>query len=349
MQQKVNPFNITFGKEPISLISRDTEISEITDSFLSENPDSQVFILTGSRGSGKTVCLTSISNQFKAKENWLVIEINPSTEILSQLASKIYDEGSLVKLFLKTEFSFSCKPIEITVKGGNPIANVSTFLKRELEYLKKKNIKLLITIDEISSNQHVETFVHEFQLFLRENYNVFLVMTGLYQNINALESKKTLTFLKRAPKILMDSLNMKAIVNSYKNVFNISENESIKLAKLTNGYPYAYQLLGDLLFKSGSKELTPQIIDKFDEIIQERAYSLIFDELPPREQEILKSLTKNNSNQAIIKDINMKKTQLSNYKAVLVKKGILDSSSRDKLNIKLPRFKEYIEFLINLE
>lgn len=349
MQQTNNPFNITFGKEPISLISRDNEISEITNSFISENPDSQVYILNGSRGSGKTVSLTTISNEFKTKKNWLVIDINPSYDILNQLASKIYDEGRLAKLFLKAEFSFSCKAIGLTVSGGSPVTNVSTFLKTQLDYLKKKNINLLITIDEISSNDYVETFVHEFQLFLRNNYNVFLVMTGLYHNISALENKKTLTFLKRAPKIQMDTLNLKAIVNAYKNIFEISETESVQLAKMTNGYPFAYQLLGDLLFKNNSKKLTNEIIDKFDEIIQERAYSLIFNELSPKEQEILKSSVKDNSNQAIMKDINMKKNQLSNYKLTLFKKGILDSSNREKINIKLPRFKEYIQFLISLD
>lgn len=347
--KNINPFDITFGKEPVSLISRESDISEIKNSYLSECPSSQVYILTGSRGSGKTVSLTTICNSFRKVEKWIVVEINPETEILEQLASKIYDEGKLQKLFLKADFSFSFKGFGLNISGDTPVSNVSTFLKKEFEYLKKKNYKVLISIDEISSNEHVRVFAHEFQIFLRNGYNVFLLMTGLYQNINSLENVKTLTFLKRAPKIELNSLNMRAVVNSYKKIFDISEEESIQLAKLTAGYPYAYQLLGNILFKNNSHTLTDDIMDEFDEEIQEGAYSLIYEELTSREQEILKSVCKNNSNQAVIDDLGISKTQLSNYKRVLIKKGVIDQNRRDRLIIKLPRFKEYIQFLINLE
>mgnify|MGYP003323285672 CR=1 FL=1 len=349
MDNILNPFDITFGKEPISLISRENDTNIIKESFLSKQPDSQIYILTGLRGSGKTVALTTISNEFKQFDNWLVVDINPETEILEQLASKIYDAGKLVKLFLKTEFSFSFKSIGFGVRGGNPVSNVSTFLMKEFEYLKKKNINVLIAIDEVSSNEHMKIFAHEFQIFLRNNYNAFLIMTGLYQNIHALENEKTLTFLKRAPKIQLSTLNMKAIVNSYKRIFKINEEESIKLAKLTNGYSFAYQLLGDLLFKSQQHELNQEIIDKFDELIQERSYSIIYSELTNLEKDIIKSICRNDSYKAVKEDLDIEKNLLSNYKKVLIDKGLLDCSNREKLTITLPRFKEFVNFLVKLE
>ena len=50
-----NPFNITFGKEPYSIISRYNDFKMVYDSFLNENPDSEVYVITGVRGTGKTV------------------------------------------------------------------------------------------------------------------------------------------------------------------------------------------------------------------------------------------------------------------------------------------------------
>ena len=35
--QKGNPFNITFGKEPFSIISRENELSQIADNILEMN------------------------------------------------------------------------------------------------------------------------------------------------------------------------------------------------------------------------------------------------------------------------------------------------------------------------
>lgn len=72
-------------------------------------------------------------------------------------------------------------------------------------------------------------------------------MTGLYKNLSSFVKEKSLTFLYRAPKIFLKELNMMAISNSYKKIFNIGELESLKLAKFTLGYAYAYQLIGDSL------------------------------------------------------------------------------------------------------
>ncbi len=110
------------------------------------------------------------------------------------------------------------------------------------------------------------------------------MMTGLYKNIASFVKEKSLTFLYRAPKIFLKELNMMAISNSYKNIFNISNQDSNKLAKFTLGYAYAYQLLGDILFTSGDYSLSKENIQKFDEIIYERVYSIIYSELTIKEK-----------------------------------------------------------------
>ena len=55
-----NPFTLSFGKEPTEFISRLTQTNEIVEDFTSEDPVSQVYMITGVRGSGKTVMLTKI-------------------------------------------------------------------------------------------------------------------------------------------------------------------------------------------------------------------------------------------------------------------------------------------------
>lgn len=55
-----NPFTLSFGKEPTEFISRLTKTNEIVEDFTSEDPVSQVYMITGVRGSGKTVMLTKI-------------------------------------------------------------------------------------------------------------------------------------------------------------------------------------------------------------------------------------------------------------------------------------------------
>ena len=60
-----------------------------------------------------------------------------------------------------------------------------------------QSIKLLITIDDAINNQNVKVLTHTFQALLRKDYKVFMLMTGLYENISALQNNKSLTFLPR--------------------------------------------------------------------------------------------------------------------------------------------------------
>lgn len=343
-----NPFNLTFGKEPNELISRKTELEEIYNSLSLGISNDEVFIISGVMGSGKTVAMTTIGDFYREKEDWIVVDLNPEYDLLEQLASKIIDEGRLRKLFLKVEFNFSFKGFGFSLTGDEPIQNISSLLRKELEYLQKKEIKLLITIDEISATQYSKIFVHEFQLFLRSKYNVYLVMTGLYQNVASFVKEKSVTFLYRAPKIFLKELNLMAISNSYKKIFNLNEEESLKLTKFTKGYAYAYQLLGDILFTSGDYSLSEKNVSKFDELIYERAYSIIYDELTPKEKQILITSLENNTNEYIIEKAKISKSQLSNYKNTLVKKGVIEDD-RNSITFRLPRFKESLSFMKMLE
>lgn len=345
MATSSNPFNITFGKEPSSIISRENDFIDIYKSFLSDNPDSEIYILTGARGSGKTVSMSTISNDFKERDNWIVIELNPGRDMLEQLASKLYDEGKLKKLFYKAEFNISFKGIGFTLKGDEPILNISTLLKKEFDYLSKKNYRILITIDEVSSDEHMKVFAHEFQLLLRNNYPIFLLMTGLYQNISRIEKEKSLTFLVRAPHIHLSGLNYRSIVNSYKRIFNIDDAEAIKLAKFTNGYAFAYQLLGHILFSQGKKTIDNEVLEKYDELLQERAYDFIYKELTGKEKVILHLASHNNSTTSIVNNTDLTTNMLSNYKKGLYLKGIIQGNYRDTIEFSLPRFKEYLLFI----
>lgn len=338
-----NPFDVTFGREPNSIISRADELEIVYKSF-SNNESSQVYILTGVRGCGKTVAMTTIKEHYMNEKNWICIELNPENDMLEQLSSKLYDEGNLRKIFLKTDFNFSFNGFGFSIKGDNPIANISSLLNIEFSYLKKKNINVLISVDEAVSNNYMKVFVHEYQSLIREKFNVYLIMTGLYQNIQMLEKNKSLTFLYRAPKIYLSNLNLIAISSSYKKIFSIDDKTSIKLAKFTKGYAYAYQLLGNLLFESKKTNIDDEIIANFNDLIFERAYNIIYTELTNKEKEILKSAVNSPINIDIINDLQISKNQLSAYKKNLSFKGIIEAN-RDQIVFKLPNFKDFLEYI----
>ena len=85
-----NPFTLSFGKKPLQYISRLTETNQILESFCAEIPSNQIYMITGVRGSGKTVMMTNIASELRKSEDWIVVELNPTRDLLQSLAAKIY-------------------------------------------------------------------------------------------------------------------------------------------------------------------------------------------------------------------------------------------------------------------
>ena len=98
-----NPFTLIFGKSPLESISRLAQTNEIIDAFSTEILNQQIYMITGVRGSGKTVMLTDISKHFKKDKDWIVIELNPDRDLLRSFAAKLYDEKYLQEAFLNAK------------------------------------------------------------------------------------------------------------------------------------------------------------------------------------------------------------------------------------------------------
>lgn len=340
-----NPFQISFGSEPTNIINRLTQTEEILQSFLADNPSSQVYMITGVRGSGKTVMLSQVAHQLNDRKDWVVIELNPITDIMNALVAKLYDEPQMHKLFLDAKIDLTALGIGISIDKSLTISDTRTALERMLKELKKHNKKLLITIDEAINNEYVRVFAGDFQILMRQGYPIYLLMSGLYDNIYNLQNEDTLTFLYRAPKITLEPLNINAIANVYKGIFSISDNEAVKMAHLTKGYPFAFQVLGFLRFKYKNEKGLSELMPEYDQYLEEYVYEKIWSELSERDKEIMSFIAQNGT--AKIKEIrealSIKSGDMSTYRARLYRKGLVDTSTYGSLSIILPRLSEIIQ------
>ncbi len=84
-----------------------------------------------------------------------------------------------------------------------------------LEQIQQDGKRLLITIDEAANSENIRIFASSFQIFLRRDYPIYLLMTGLYENLYDLQNDKSLTFLYRAPKLMLEPLNYTAVRKHY--------------------------------------------------------------------------------------------------------------------------------------
>ena len=103
--------------------------------------------------------LSSIASKLSEDKNWIVVDPGPKDNILENVASEIYETTKAKKLFVKGEFSFSFHGLTFSLKGDEPVTTVNTLLKKMLGYLKDKNKKVLITIDEIDNSDQMKTFI----------------------------------------------------------------------------------------------------------------------------------------------------------------------------------------------
>lgn len=60
-----NPFTLAFGKSPLENIDRPVQKNEILESFDASPINQQIYMITGVRGSGKTVLMTDISRRLR--------------------------------------------------------------------------------------------------------------------------------------------------------------------------------------------------------------------------------------------------------------------------------------------
>lgn len=349
MRESQNPFSISFGLPPVRYVARLEQTNDIIVDFSNNISSGHVFMITGVRGCGKTVLLSTVSSELKKADNWVVIDLNPNRDMLQALAGKLYGEKGIHQQFRDAKIDLSAFGLGVSIKGADPVTDIEAALFRMISLLEKQKRKLLITVDEATNNKNVRAFTSSFQSMLREKLPVFLLMTGLYDHINNLQNEKTLTFLYRAPKIMLGPLNLYAIKTEYQHVFDISAEMAVMMTKLTKGYSFAFQVLGYLCWKHGGTELTDdeirsRIIPQYDQYLEEYAYEKIWSELHKPDRKLLTAMAKHEK-----ADIPILRTELEmspqlfyKYRKRLSMQGILSETDEDRLDFVLPRFKEYI-------
>ena len=150
----------------------------------------------------------------------------------------------------------------------------------------------------------MKVFVSAFQIFMRQDYPIFLLMTGLYENIYELQNDKSLTFLYRAPKIILEPLSLTAVCQHYMDIFRLDKESARKMAALTRGYPFAFQVLGYLYWDNRKDHTLEDIMPEYDQYLDEYVYSKIWAELSPKDKEILSVISE--SGYQSVKDIREK-------------------------------------------
>ena len=347
-----NPFTTTFSKMPDMTYIATESPNEIIQNFNFDNPSESVYKITGVRGSGKTVALAKVEEELRSQSNekkgWLVFDLNPARDMLVQVAAMLdkegFGSGGKKRRGINVSASVLGTGGGIGISSENEFFDIGVEIDAMLQKAQKKGKKILIGVDEVSKTPEMIKFASEYGRWLRAGYHVFLVCTGLYENIIELSNVKNLTFFRRATTVKTEPLNMVRMSEMYKLRLKIDIETAREMAKITKGYAYAFQELGVLYFKKQKTQTLKNLVPLLKSELFAYSYEKIWEELSVEDCFLLKLMTqkKEYKREEMISLMAKKAGNYSMYRDRLIKRGLL-SARQSYISFALPYFADYIK------
>ncbi len=352
----VSPFTFTPGMAGDAYIDMHYA-DEIIQNFKSKKSEKYVYKILGLRGSGKSVIYSKVINAIKEEKDWLVYTLStggdPISILLGMMSKESFINDYEKSVSIRTEGSVEGNLVaikgsgtmatEVSLSQNSNYFSAEASLKEMISIASKEGYHVLIGIDDIAKTKEMSAFLSFFgEMVLNQDNSIYLICTGLSKNIEDFASESHLSFFVRGDKIEVRALSLPQITYKYKELLNVSTEEAQKMARFTKGYAYAYQVLGELVYKNPSKDLS-SVIDEFDSIIADQ-YEIIWASLSAAEKDLARIIV--NSKTGSIEEIKGQMTNPSSYAVLrsrLIKKHLVCSSNRGELKIELPQIKEYIE------
>ena len=345
-----NPFTTTFSKIPKRAHIEREELNTIVENFSFAEPTESVYKITGVRGSGKTVGLAEIEEIYTTEEmkqeGWIVYRLNPARDVLVQIGAALNKESFVSKK--AKGFNANVNLSVLGTGGGiggsytsaDPIFDIGVEIRSMLKQAVEKKKKILLTIDEVSKTPYMVQFCLEYGEWLREGFPIYLVCTGLYENITDLGNVNNLTFFRRATSVIMKPLNQIKMIELYKKALKKDTEYCKKCAEITKGYAYAFQQYGALLFDGQTKDAVSDLkTNLFGNV-----YEKVWEELSENDRYILRIMTEDRSykRDEITQVLGDRANIYPEYRDRLIKRGILISPQYGYVKIALPFLSEYI-------
>ena len=350
----ISPFTTTPGIAGKAYIN--TGIAdEIIANFDSPYSTQFVYKILGLRGSGKSVEYKKVLDHFSSEEGWKVYSLpaggSPMETLISALSREMGEAAYLKKKETSThrelnggiEFvNGSVSSSETSKTERNPAYYDKTDeLRYMCEAVTRSGNTILVGIDDIAATASMIEFLSVIgSFFLNQNINLRMIATGLEKNIEEFTNEPHLSFFARPKALIASPLNLHEISYMYGKLLNVSEEEAERLAGITGGYAWGYQLLGDEFFTKKESDSMETVLNSFDHRMAP-TYDLLWNSLTAAEKEFVKTVLMSETGSRA--ELEPKIKGYSQHRENLKKKHILDTSETGSVRVTLPRFREYVE------
>lgn len=356
-----NPFTPNFGQIPLVLAGRDQLINEISQAFDNAPGDpSLTSILIGARGTGKTALLSLLANEAQSK-GWIAVNVPCIEGMLENIIQGAVHAASHV-----IDPSPTAHPTSITIGQmlgleweREQTAEPTWYIRmiQLLDKLAQQNIGLVITVDEVRpSLPEMVQLASYYQLFVRSEYKVALLMAGLPSQVSSLVNNDVLTFLRRASqyhlgRIEPQDTKMALQQTAEESGKSFTPSALQKATQATDGFPFMMQLVG---YRSWQASRESEVIDDHDvevgieraaEDMKSRVLRATLSELSENDLAFLEAMLEDekvSQTSDIAKRIGKTDGYTSQYRRRLLERGIIRAQGRGKVAFEIPMLREYL-------
>lgn len=362
-----NPFTPNFGQTPLVMAGRDMLISEITNAFDNAPGDpSLTSIFVGARGTGKTALLSLLANRAQSL-GWIAVNVPCIAGMLEEIAQgaaraasnllDVRDGAKLTGVSLGQVFGIEWEHA--------PEQQATWFIRMSdlLDRLQEQDVGLVITVDEVRpSLDEMIQLASFYQLFVREERKIALLMAGLPDAVSSLLDNESVSFLRRASRYQLDRIDDADVRFALEQTAGYAGREFEPSAlegavEASGGFPFMVQLVGFRAWQAsnGSDTIDDSAVslglDRARRDMETRVLKSSLDELSDGDLKFLEAMLvdeKMSFMSDVAERLGKSMGYASQYRHRLIERGIIGSRGRGKVGFDLPVLREYLPEYLEL-
>ena len=340
-------------------MDRDELINRFTADIKELDTPYRTTFIYGTRGIGKTVFMNEVGRRISQDPKWQALHLIIGDNMVGRLVDLLYQKATtplqkLLEQISGVEFSLA----GVTFKTTNvrqTTNNYQVILEKMLMIMKKHQQHVLVMIDEAQDVPGMVELASFYQVLIGEGLPISIIMTGLPKNVQELQNNHVLTFLLRSGRINLSPLDFYDIRAQYQRVFSkrdsdVSSKVIRRAAQLTDGYAYAFQLMGYLLWRSTDHPITDQTVDdvlpEYQAQLSRNAYSKMFEELSPVDRRFVIAVAQSPeypvSAKYLGKGLKQKPGYIGVYRRRLIDSQIITAAGYGQVKFALPLFRKFV-------
>ncbi len=356
-----NPFTPVVGKVPLYMAGREDVISDVETALSGNGNDPAIIsLLVGARGTGKTALLSRFADTAESI-GWITARVTCVSGMLEDInirtlraARHLVDTKTSRKI--KGLSVANLASLELEDSSEEP-SNWRSKMDDILDALVECDVGLLVTIDEVNTSiEEMATLVAAFQHFLDEGRKVALIMAGLPYGVSSLLSGESTSFLRRAARYELESLNdyevEEALVRTMKEGGKSFETDALEAAvDAIKGFPFMLQLVGYRAWRVAGEssvidtESVEAAVSIARKELEQRVYEAVWFELSEADKSFLLAMTEDvefTRQSELAGRLGKPSGHVSRYKKRLLQQGVIQERNRGVLEFCLPGFKDYL-------